>query len=138
MSPPRINVSELHVGSAVYARNGEKVGKLRFMVVDPESASVSHLVLEKGMMLHHDVLTPVSSVGQVLHRGIFLNLSPDEIRELPDFNESRYLQRERGEGGGGQGGGGNRDRDRDRDGGGGGGRRSKGRYRRHRERDHRD
>ncbi len=113
------NTPELHVGSNVYTRTGEKIGRLRFMVVNPTSASVSHLVLEKGMMLASDALAPVDSVGRVLHRGIFLNLTKDEVNELPEFAESNYLQR--GQGGGG--------------GGGGGSRRGKGRYRRHRDRD---
>jgi hypothetical protein len=66
------------------------------MVVDPDSESVSHLVLEKGMLLGHDVLAPVTSVSQVLHRGIFLSLTSEEILALPEFLEHRYLTRERG------------------------------------------
>jgi sporulation protein YlmC with PRC-barrel domain len=103
----------LHVGAAVYTANGEKVGKLRFVVVDPESEVVTHLVLERGMMLSRDVLAPIGVVGKVMHRGIFLTVSPEEVQELPDFAEGRYLSGNMG-GGGGQGGGGGERKDRGR------------------------
>ena len=94
-------VADLHVGSAVYSSEGEKVGRLRFMMVDPDSETVSHLILEKGMLLSQDVLASVTSVKQILYRGIFLGLSSEEVLALPEFNEARYLQRERAQGGGG-------------------------------------
>lgn len=136
-----LSVADLHVGSAVYSKEGEKVGRLRFMMVDPGSESVSHLVLEKGMLLHNDVLAPVHSVERILFRGIFLTISSEEVSALPEFQEGRYLARERhhhnnggdrGERdhhvprhhGGGHDGGGN-------SGGGGGGHRRSRRFRRH-------
>jgi hypothetical protein len=65
------------------------------MMVDPESESVSHLVIEKGMLLAQDTLVPVDQVQQVLHRGIFLNLTAEQALSLTEFNEHRHLQRER-------------------------------------------
>jgi sporulation protein YlmC with PRC-barrel domain len=90
-----LSVADLHVGSAVYSKEGEKVGRLRFMMVDPGEQSVSHLVLEKGMLLHADVLAPVLSVERILYRGIFLNISSEDVLNLPEFQEGRYLARER-------------------------------------------
>lgn len=90
-----LSVADLHVGSAVYSKEGEKVGRLRFMMVDPGEQSVSHLVLEKGMLLHSDVLAPVLSVEKILYRGIFLNISSEDVLNLPEFQEGRYLARER-------------------------------------------
>lgn len=90
-----LSVADLHVGSAVYSKEGEKVGRLRFMMVDPGEQSVSHLVLEKGMLLHSDVLAPVLSVERILYRGIFLNISSEDVLNLPEFQEGRYLARER-------------------------------------------
>lgn len=90
-----LSVADLHVGSAVYSKEGEKVGRLRFMMVDPGSESVSHLVLEKGMLLHSDVLAPVHSVEKILFRGIFLTINSEEVLALPEFQEGRYLARER-------------------------------------------
>ncbi len=90
-----LSVADLHVGSAVYSKEGEKVGRLRFMMVDPGSESVSHLVLEKGMLLQNDALAPVQSVDRILFRGIFLSITSEEAAALPEFQEGRYLARER-------------------------------------------
>lgn len=115
------NSPELHVGSNVYTIDGEKVGRLRFIMVDPDTASVSHLVLEKSSFLEKDVMVPTDRVGQVLHRGIFLTANIGELLDMEEFPESEYGGRERDN---------NSRSDNNR----GGGRRGK-RYRRHRSND---
>lgn len=91
------NSPELHVGSNVYTIDGEKVGRLRFIMVDPDTASVSHLVLEKSSFLEKDVMVPTDRVGQVLHRGIFLTANIGELLDMEEFPESDYGGRDRGD-----------------------------------------
>lgn len=133
------NSPELHVGSNVYTIDGEKVGRLRFLMVDPDTASVSHLVLEKSSYINADVMIPTDRVGQVLNRGIYLTANLGEIIDMEEFPESAYSGQRGGGGGERQ----ERDRNDRQDGnregrgdrgnsGGGGGRRNK-RYRRHRD-----
>ena len=124
------NSPELHVGSNIYTIDGEKVGRLRFIMVDPESASVSHLVVEKSSFLNHDVMVPTDRVGQVLHRGIFLTTSIGELVDMEEFPESAYTGRERNDRSDRHDRN-NNDRGNNGNSGGGGHRRGK-RYRRHR------
>lgn len=84
------NSPELHVGSNCYTIDGEKVGRLRFLVVDPDTASVSHLVLEKSSYIHADVMVPTDRVGQVLNRGIYLTANLGELIDMEEFPESAY------------------------------------------------
>ena len=84
------NSPELHVGSNVFTVDGEKVGRLRFIMVDPETASISHLVLEKSSFLGRDIMVPTDKVGQVLHRGIFLTANVGELVDMEQFPESDY------------------------------------------------
>lgn len=121
--------AELHVGSNVYTLEGEKVGRLRFLVVDPDTAAYSHLVLEKGGSLEHDIMIPTDRVGQVLHRGIYLNAKRSELQEMEEFPESVYSGRDRPERQSNSGGSGHSPSG----GGGGGGNRRGKRYRRHRD-----
>lgn len=109
------NSPELHVGANVYTIDGEKVGKLRFIMVDPDTASISHLVLEKSSYVTNDVMVPTDRVGQVLNRGIYLTATLGELIDMEEFPESAYTGRdaqrgdrmerdsrpERGNGGGG-------------------------------------
>ena len=87
------NSPELHVGSNVYTIDGEKIGRLRFLMVDPETASVSHIVLEKSSYVHNDVMVPTDRVGQVLNRGIYLTANLGEIIDMEEFPESAYTGR---------------------------------------------
>lgn len=107
--------SDLHMGSPVYASNGEKIGRLRFTVSDPEPPhAVRQLVVEKGMLLHRDTMIPVEAIKSSEMSGIRLGLNAEQIQELPEFIETRWFQRESGGGGGGgqggQGGQGGRDK----------------------------
>jgi sporulation protein YlmC with PRC-barrel domain len=84
------NSPELHVGSNVYTIDGEKIGRLRFLMVDPDTASVSHLVLEKSSYVNADVMVPTDRVGQVLNRGIYLTANLGEIIDMEEFPEAAY------------------------------------------------
>ncbi len=88
------NSPELHVGANVYTVDGEKVGKLRFIMVDPDTASISHLVLEKSSYVNADVMIPTARVGQVLNRGIYLTATLGELIDMEEFPESAYTGRE--------------------------------------------
>lgn len=88
------NSPELHVGANVYTVDGEKVGKLRFIMVDPDTASISHLVLEKSSYVHADVMIPTDRVGQVLNRGIYLTANLGELIDMEEFPESAYTGRD--------------------------------------------
>lgn len=130
------NSPELHVGSNVYTIDGEKVGRLRFLMVDPDTASVSHLVLEKSSYVNADVMVPTDRVGQVLNRGIYLTANVGELIDMEEFPEAAYSgQRgERGERSERMDGGrpDSRNDRQDRSGNSNGNRRNK-RYRRHRD-----
>jgi hypothetical protein len=110
------NSPELHVGSNCYTIDGEKIGRLRFLVVDPETASVSHLVLEKSSYINADVMVPTDRVGQVLNRGIYLTANLGEIIDMEEFPESAYTgqRSERGDRGERQDGRGDRQERHDR------------------------
>jgi uncharacterized protein YrrD len=82
---------EFHMGSPIYTADGQKVGRLRFVVADPETYDLLYLVIEKGMLLSRDVLAPQELIREVKKSGIVLNASPEQVQELPDFVEARYL-----------------------------------------------
>lgn len=88
------NSPELHVGANIYTVDGEKVGKLRFIMVDPDTASISHLVLEKSSYVNADVMIPTARVGQVLNRGIYLTATLGELIDMEEFPESAYSGRD--------------------------------------------
>lgn len=101
MTAQKLKASDLHMGTPIYSSDGQKVGLLRFVILDPESCDVRQLVIEKGMTLERDAVAPVTALRAVRHSGLFLNLTANQVAELPEFAEQEYLQRD-GAGGGGR------------------------------------
>lgn len=93
MTDNRMLSSDLHMGSPMYSSNGEKIGRLRFTISDPEAPyAVRQLVIEKGMLLHRDVTIPIEAVKASEKSGLILSLSSDELQEMPEFVEGRWFQ----------------------------------------------
>ncbi len=93
MSANRLLSSDLHMGSPIYSANGEKIGRLRFTVSDPEPPySVRQLIIEKGMLLQRDATIQVEAVLASEKSGIRLLLTNEQILEMPEFAEGRWFQ----------------------------------------------
>ncbi|HEU5331599.1 MAG TPA: PRC-barrel domain-containing protein [Actinocrinis sp.] len=80
----RVPTGEVQVrrGQPVHATDGE-IGKVQGLVVDPEDHQVTHVLLSEGHLWgKKQVALPIRDVTDV-HQGVHLDLSKDEIRELP-------------------------------------------------------
>ncbi len=96
MSANRLLSSDLHMGSPIYSSSGEKIGRLRFTISDPEPPyEVRQLIIEKGMLLQRDASIPVEAVQASEKSGIRLSLSSAQVLELPEFTEGRFFQNQR-------------------------------------------
>ena len=84
------------MGSPIYSANGEKIGRLRFTISDPEPPyAVRQLIVEKGMLLQRDATVPVEAVLASEKSGIRLLLTNEQILECPEFAEGRWFQGQR-------------------------------------------
>jgi sporulation protein YlmC with PRC-barrel domain len=64
------------------ARGGE-IGRVQGLVVDPRDHQVTHVLLEEGHLWgKKQVALPISDVTDV-HQGVHLNLSKNQVRDLP-------------------------------------------------------
>jgi sporulation protein YlmC with PRC-barrel domain len=69
-------------GQRVHATDGE-IGKVDGLVIEPKSHGVTHVLLEEGHLWgHKQVAIPIGAVRSI-NGGITLNLSVEEIRDLP-------------------------------------------------------
>ncbi|MCE5207700.1 MAG: hypothetical protein LLG42_05240 [Chloroflexi bacterium] len=60
-----------------------RVGKLERMLIDPNTTSITHFVVNEGSLLGpREVNVPVTAIDHFTSDAIFLNLSKKEIREL--------------------------------------------------------
>ena len=87
----RIPVGELDVrrGEPVHASDGH-VGSLQGLVIDPRDHHVTHLLLQEGHLWgKKQVAIPIGAVAQVDVDDIRVNLTRDQIRDLPAVDLDR-------------------------------------------------
>jgi sporulation protein YlmC with PRC-barrel domain len=81
----RVPVGELDVrrGEHVHASDGE-IGRLQGLVIDPRDHHVTHLLLQEGHLWgKKQVAIPIGAVTHVDVEDIRLNLTRDQVRDLP-------------------------------------------------------
>jgi uncharacterized protein YrrD len=89
---------ELREGAGVYTFDGEQIGDLERVVIDPGSGKVTHLVVRKGFIFSEDKVVPVDLVQKADEERVELSKVQGELGELPNFVEIHYVeldQRER-------------------------------------------
>jgi osmotically-inducible protein OsmY/sporulation protein YlmC with PRC-barrel domain len=83
---------EFKIGTPVLSRDEREIGKLKYLVIDPDDETISNLVVEKGLLLRKDVVVPVSWVVKADEERIFVNATASEVDSLPEFREVDYRQ----------------------------------------------
>src|SRR4029434_2288064 len=81
----------LPIGATIRCRDG-KAGRLKYVVIDPKDGAVTHLIVERGMLLRRDIVVPVSWVEQSSEHEIVLNAPLAGLNELPEFREFDFLE----------------------------------------------
>jgi sporulation protein YlmC with PRC-barrel domain len=73
---------EVHRGERVHARDGE-IGEVHGLVIDPRNQHVTHVLLQEGHLWgRKQIAIPVGAVTRVDDE-VRLNLTKDEVRDLP-------------------------------------------------------
>jgi uncharacterized protein YrrD len=78
-------------GAKVFTADGEQVGTIDRVVLEPDTKEVTHLVVQKGLLLTEDKVVPMSLVGPATEDRVTLREDAGDLDKLPDFEESHYL-----------------------------------------------
>lgn len=78
----------------VYTADGERVGEIDRVVIDPRTREVTHLVVEKGFLFTEDRVVPLSLVGPATGDKVVLREDAGDLDQLPHFRESYYVATE--------------------------------------------
>lgn len=81
-------------GAKVVTADGERVGSVDRVVLEPESKEVTHLVVEKGFLFGEDKVVPMSLVGPATEEKVTLRRDAGNLEDLPNFEESHYFPAE--------------------------------------------
>jgi uncharacterized protein YrrD len=83
---------ELKEGADVFTSNGEQVGKINRLVLDPGTNEVTHMVVEKGWLLPADKVVPITMINSATEDRVVLNEDSGNFEQLPAFEETHYVE----------------------------------------------
>lgn len=81
-------------GAQVISADGEKVGKITRVVIEPETKEATHIVIQKGLLFTEDKIVPMSMVGPAGEEHVELRVNAGSLDQLPDFEESHFIATE--------------------------------------------
>ena len=82
-------------GASVYTAEGEHVGAIDRVVLDPASKKVTHLVVQKGILFKQDKVISLSLVENATEDRVTLRPFGSDPEGLPDFEEAHYVPLDR-------------------------------------------
>jgi uncharacterized protein YrrD len=78
-------------GAEVVSGEGNKIGMLDHVVMDPKTKEVAYLVVRSGFLLTEDKLIPIKQVGSVTEKQIEIMASDKEVADFPTYYEVEYI-----------------------------------------------
>lgn len=79
-------------GAAVFSSEGERIGTLNRVVIDPATREVSNIVVEKGTLFKTDKVIPVALIERdTKDRIILQKTNQDILEDFPDFEVTHYV-----------------------------------------------
>lgn len=83
---------KIDLGTDVFGSDGEKVGSVERIVVDSNTKEIHKFIVHRGFLTHDDKLVDVDMVIGQDADGLRLDLTSDQVNELPDYVEDRFVQ----------------------------------------------
>jgi len=81
---------EFTIGAEVMASDGEPLGSVAYVVVQPPRLHVTNLVVSTGSLLGRDIVVPVDAVEQAGEQRVHLSLTKEQFAAQPDYVDVEY------------------------------------------------
>ena len=78
-------------GSDVYSADGEKLGTLDRVILDPNSKEVTHIVISKGLLFTTNKIVAIEDLDQNASDSITLRSPKSDLKDFKDFEETHYV-----------------------------------------------
>jgi uncharacterized protein YrrD len=82
---------QIQQGAEVVTAQGEQIGSIHRVVIDPRTREVSHVVVRRGALLAEDKVLPMDWVAGADERRMTLKEGVSALEELPDFEERQFV-----------------------------------------------
>jgi len=86
-------LTNLHLGAKVTGFNDESLGTVKYLVADPETDRITHLVVHEDNLGSRDILVESGRLNKVSEDGdtVSLNLDRQQLVNLPDFVDREFV-----------------------------------------------
>ena len=81
----------------VFTKEGDKVGEINRVVIDPRTNEVTHVVIRQGFLLTEDKVVPVGWFEETAEKVTVLSEDKAAVDELPPYEEVHYAPWQSGE-----------------------------------------
>ncbi len=82
-------------GAAVLNADGERIGDVMGVAINPQDKEVTHLIVQKGFLFTTDKVLPIEFVIATSEDEIRLKEGVENLDDLPDYLEEHFLPEER-------------------------------------------
>ncbi|HEX9616127.1 MAG TPA: PRC-barrel domain-containing protein [Anaerolineales bacterium] len=74
-------------GADVVSADGEKVGDVSRVIVDPDTDRITHFLISEGLFFKEKKLIPVHWVSEVVENEVRLSVDAALLERVPEFRE---------------------------------------------------
>jgi uncharacterized protein YrrD len=78
-------------GTGVYTADGKQVGQVDRVVIDPKTHEVTHIIVQKGLLLPEDKVVPLGLVADANEERVALRAGSGNLEDLPDFEVRHFI-----------------------------------------------
>lgn len=82
---------EFKEGTHVFTSDGEDIGSIDRVVLDPRSNEVRGIVVRQGWLFTEDKVVPIELVDTAVEDRVTLRRSEANLQDLPEFEETYYV-----------------------------------------------
>ncbi|MDI7275040.1 MAG: PRC-barrel domain-containing protein [Anaerolineae bacterium] len=86
---------DLDIGAEVWASDGELVGTIEGVVLDPYLDEATDVVVSRGALVPQRRVVPVHYVGQVRDHRVELTITASEVERQPELDERDFIPLDR-------------------------------------------
>jgi uncharacterized protein YrrD len=81
---------EFRNGALVVTADGQDVGRVDRVVLNPQTRQITHIVVRQGLLFSEDKLVPIGLVASATEDRVTLKAAADRLGELELFEETHY------------------------------------------------
>ncbi|RIK42450.1 MAG: hypothetical protein DCC55_08765 [Chloroflexi bacterium] len=82
---------QLKDGATVYTADGQTVGSIDRVVIDPRTDEVTHIVVRQGFFFTEDKVVPTDLIDVATEEEVRLRADVEDLDDLPRFEERYYI-----------------------------------------------